>query len=251
MCNIHYEELLPTLLSGQPLIDNLSNYPEYDESIRSAEQYDRLGALADVYKFYYPFSMSLEIYNKLYLATKLSLQKKNTKIAVEQRNDTYKAMITDRQYHGIIGGADSMSIIGASGIGKTSSIQKALSLMSGGQIIETENPFIKIIPCLQVQCPYDASPKGLLLEILRSVDSVLDTKYYERSRKASDTTDVLIGTVSQVSLNHIGLLVIDEIQNIYGRKSGSSLMAIMLLPSHQETVANLSQRAWPSASACG
>lgn len=228
MCDIHYEKLLPPLVSGQTLIDSLSNYPEYDESIRTAEQYERLGALADIYRVYYPFSMSIEIYNKLYLATVLSLKKKNTKIAIEQRNDTYRSMISDREYHGIIGGADSLSIIGSSGIGKTSAIQKALNLISGGQIIEIEKPFSKIIPCLQVQCPYDASPKGLLLEILRNVDSVLGTKYYERSRKASDTTDVLIGTVSQVSLNHIGLLVIDEIQNVYGRKSGSSLMAMII-----------------------
>ena len=90
--------------------------------------------------------------------------------------------VMHERYHGIIGGADSLSIIGSSGIGKTSAIQKALDLISGGQIIEIEKPFSKIIPCLQVQCPYDASPKGLLLEILRNVDSVLGTKYYERSR---------------------------------------------------------------------
>ena len=109
-------------------------------------------------------------------------------------------------------------------IGKSSAIQQALQLISGGNIIEFDDPYVKIIPCLQVQCPFDASPKGLLLEILRNVDEAIDTKYYERSRKSSDTTDILIGTVSQVALNHIGLLVIDEIQNVYGRKNGTSLI---------------------------
>ena len=228
MSDIQYEKLLPPLLSGQNLIDSIGNYPEYDEDIRNAEQYERLGVLADIYRVYYPFSMSVEIYNKLYLATVLSLKKKNTKIAVQQRNDTYRSMIGDKQYHGIIGGADSLTIVGASGIGKTSAIQTAMNLISGGQIIEVETPYTKIIPCLQVQCPYDASPKGLLLEILRNVDKAIDTKYYERSRKASDTTDVLIGTVSQVALNHIGLLVIDEIQNVWGRKNGTALMSMII-----------------------
>lgn len=228
MSNAAYETLLPPLLSGQSLIDSISNYPDYDEDIRNAEQYERLGDLTDIYRIYYPFPMSVEIYNKLYLATVLSLKKKNTKIAVQQRNDTYRAMIGDRQYHGIIGGADSLSIIGTSGIGKTSAIQTALNLISGGKIIEVENPYAKIIPCLQIQCPYDASPKGLLLETLRNVDTAIGTKYYERSRKTSDTTDVLIGTVSQVALNHVGLLVIDEIQNIYGRKSGTTLMSMII-----------------------
>ncbi len=226
--NDKYEMMIPPMLSGDKLIEALKCLPEYDPSIREADMMKRLSSLTDIYRVYYPFPMSVEIYNKLYISTVLSLKKKNTKTAVKQHNITYKAMVSDRLYHGIIGGADSLSIIGKSGSGKTSSIQRALKLISGGEIIETDNPYCKIIPCLQVQCPYDASPKGLLLEILRNVDAAIDTKYYERSRKRSDTTDILIGTVSQVALNHIGLLVIDEIQNVYGRKNGTSLMAMII-----------------------
>lgn len=222
------EKMLQPLLSGKELIGSLKCFPEYDPAIREAGTIERLEALSDIYRIYYPFPMAVEIYNKLYMATVLSLKKKNTKLAVQQHNLTYKAMIGDRHYHGIIGGADSLSIIGRSGIGKSSAIQQALQLISGGKIIENDNPYCRIIPCLQVQCPFDASPKGLLLEILRNVDKAIDTRYYESSRKASDTTDVLIGTVSQVALNHIGLLVIDEIQNVYGRKNGTSLMAMII-----------------------
>lgn len=228
MTDINYEKLLPPLISGDALIRAVSYYPDYDKKIIDAEPYERLERLTDIYRLYYPFPMAIEIYSKLYLATVYSLKKKNTKLAVQQRNMTYRSMTGDKQYKGIIGGMDSLTIIGLSGIGKSSAVQTALSLISGGLIIEADNPYIKIIPCLQVQCPYDASPKGLLLEILRSVDEAIDTKYHERSRKASDTTDVLIGTVSQVCLNHVGLLVIDEIQNVSGRKSGSSLMSMII-----------------------
>ena len=79
MCDIHYEKLLPPLMSGQTLIDRISNYPDYDQNIRNAEQYERLDGLADIYRVYYPFPMSVEIYSKLYLSTTLSLKKKNTK----------------------------------------------------------------------------------------------------------------------------------------------------------------------------
>lgn len=81
MSDIAYEKLLPPLMSGQTLIDRISNYPDYDESIRNAEQYERLDGLADIYRVYYPFPMSVEIYSKLYLSTTLSLKKKNTKLA--------------------------------------------------------------------------------------------------------------------------------------------------------------------------
>ena len=227
MSDIRFEKLLPPLLSGQTLIEKIASYPSYDERIRNAQQHVRLEALTDLYRFYYPFPMVIEIYNKLYLATSLALKKKNTKLVLKQRNDTYRAMMGDRQYHGIIGGADSFTVIGKSGTGKTSAIMAAINLITDQKVIEVENPFQKIIPCIKVECPFDASAKGLILEILRSVDEIIGTEYYERSRKTSDTTDILIGTISQVALNHIGLLVIDEIQNVWGRKNGTTLISMI------------------------
>lgn len=228
MSEIHYEKLLPPLLSGRELIDRIGCYPHYDEQIRDNDQNVRLEALTDIYRLYYPFPITVEIYNKLYLATSLSLKKKNTKLAIRQRNETYKAMIGNKEYHGIIGGADSLTVIGKSGTGKTSAIMTAINMISCQKVIETENPYSRIIPALKVECPFDASSKGLLLEIMRSVDEVLGTNYFESSRKTSDTTDILIGAVSQIALNHIGLLVIDEIQNVWGRKNGILLMSMII-----------------------
>ncbi|MDQ9822301.1 hypothetical protein RFZ44_02805, partial [Acinetobacter sp. 163] len=64
--------------------------------------------------------------------------------------------------------------------------------------------------------------KGLLLEILRKVDEVLETHYYSNALRARATTDMLIGSVSQVALNHIGMLIVDEIQNVVNSKNGKS-----------------------------
>jgi len=41
------------------------------------------------------------------------------------------------------------------------------------------------------------------------------------------TTDMLIGSVSQVALNHIGLLIVDEIQNVVNSKNGKSLVGAL------------------------
>ena len=127
----------------------------------------------------------------------------------------------NQQYDGIIGGSDSFTIIGASGIGKSSAISRALNLIDANHMIEIEQPYTKILPCLTVQCPFDSSVKGLLLEILRKVDEQLGTDYAQIKRF---TTDMLIGAVSQVCLNHIGLLVVDEIQNVVNSKNGKNLI---------------------------
>lgn len=214
---------LPSMKSGNELIAALSVFPEYDDSIRFENQAVRLVALSDLYKIYVPSQMSMEIYSKLYLALLRSIQKKQTKLAVQQQYENHKA-VKGQEYTGIIGGSDSFTIIGTSGIGKSSAISRAISLITEYRVIETQNPYAKIIPCVTVQCPFDSSVKGLLLEILRKVDELLDSKYYEAALRARATTDMLIGSVSQVALNHIGLLVVDEIQNVVNSKNGKSLI---------------------------
>jgi hypothetical protein len=132
-----------------------------------------------------------------------------------------------KTYNGIINGADSFTIIGASGIGKSSSITRAIQLLTSEEIIEIRKPYSKIIPCLLVQTPFDASIKSLLLEILRVVDEKLGSKYYSNALRVKSTTDMLIGSVSQVALNHIGLLVVDEIQHIVNHKNGKTLIGCL------------------------
>ena len=224
---IDFTTKLPEMKSGNELISALSITPEYDETICQKNQAVRLMALSDLYQIYIPSQMSLEIYSKLYLALLRSMQKKGTQMAIKQRYENYKA-IQQQSYSGILGGSDSFTIIGTSGIGKTSAISRAISLITENRIIETDKPYTKIIPCLIVQCPFDSSVKGLLLEILRKVDEELGTDHYIHAVKSrASTTDMLIGAVSSIALNNIGMLVVDEIQNVANSKNGKSLIGAL------------------------
>lgn len=206
-------EKLPEMLSGQELLQTMQILPPYDREIcTGGTPTQRLMQLNDVYAIYIPSQMSMEIYSKLYLSILRSLQKKGTKLAVQQLNRNASQMQEaarsrgEQQYSGIMGGADCFTIIGMSGIGKSTAIARALQLIGAERVIQLEKPYTKIIPCLTVQCPFDSSVKGLMLEILKTVDEKLDTTYYKTALRARATTDMLIGSVSQVCLNHIGLL---------------------------------------------
>lgn len=224
---IDFTTKLPEMKSGNELISALSIIPEYDETICQQNQAVRLMALSDLYQIYIPSQMSLEIYSKLYLALLRSMQKKGTQMAIKQRYENYKA-IQQQSYSGILGGSDSFTIIGTSGIGKSSAISRAISLITENRIIETDKPYTKIIPCLIVQCPFDSSVKGMLLEILRKVDEELETDHYIHAVKSrASTTDMLIGAVSSIALNNIGMLVVDEIQNVVNSKNGKSLIGAL------------------------
>lgn len=218
--------LIPEMKTGEELEQELFVLPEYSEDMREEKEAVRLMRLEDIYNIYLPSDMTKEIYSKLYLTMLRSLKKKNSRLAVMQQNENHKRIL-GKDSTGIIGGSDSFLITGNSGIGKSSAVMKSILLASENRVIEIDSPYQKIIPCLIVQCPFDCSVKGLLLEILRKVDEVLETTYYMQAVKISATIDSLIGSISQVALNHIGLLIVDEIQNVVKHKGGVNLVAML------------------------
>lgn len=217
---------LKELKTGEELIKTLEVIPEYDENICNDSASVRLLELENIYNIYFPSDMSCEIYNKLYMAVMRSLMKKDTKIAIKQGYENHKQK-TIKVGNGLIGGSDSFTIIGVSGIGKSASIQRAIDAITENKVILQEEPYRKIIPCLVVQCPFDCSVKGFLLEILRLVDEELGTTYHNGFVKNKGTVDVLIGAISQVCLNHVGLLIVDEIQNVVNNRRGYNLVAML------------------------
>ena len=202
------EEFTPKLLLGSELKQALQILPKYDSKIRNAQASERLIALTQFYDIFYPSKMACEIYSKLYFAYLNAIKKKGSKQPKTSR--------------GILGESDTFSIIGSSGIGKSTAIARAISIISQDDIVNINNS--KVIPFLVVQTPSDASIKGLLLEILRLVDEQLGTRYHNDAIRSRATLDMLVSLSSKVFFNHIGVLVLDEIQNLVSAKNGQNLV---------------------------
>lgn len=217
---------MPKMLMGKELEEAMLSLPPYDPQICNADASTRIMALSDIADIYIPSQMSYEIYSKIYLAMLHSLKKKHTIGAVRQGNQNHRR-IQGLNYNSVLGGSDSFSVIGPSGIGKSTTLAKSIALSGGERIITTNNPYAQIIPCVNVQCPHDCSVKGLLLAILSQVDATIGTNYEQLAVKNRASIDNLIGTVSQVALNNILLVVIDECQNICRNKNGVNLIASM------------------------
>ena len=225
-------EKIEPMLVGKELKERMLVVPDYEESIRKESVSTRLLELNKINSFYLPSDMSVEIYTKIYLAMVRSLQKKESKLAIQQRNINGKNMRVcangiEPSFGGIIGGSDSFSIIGCSGIGKTSAIEKAIQLMGGGNVIEMEQPFGKIISIISVQCPFDCSAKSMLLAILQKVDMALGTNYYKNTVRAKANINTMLISTAQILLNHVGVLCIDEIQNLIKHRAGMQLVSML------------------------
>lgn len=216
---------VPKMLTGSELDEALKIVPEYDSAIIKATEAERLIALQDLYGVYIPTEMSREIYAKLYLALFRSMSKKRSLAAVRQFSENQNR-VRGKEFTSIIGGSDSFTIIGDSGIGKSATVSRVIDLISKQCVIDLPNG-MRIIPCVQVQTPADCSVKGLLFEVLRRVDEILDTRYHYNAARVGSTTDMLIGSVSTVALNHIGLLIVDEIQNVVNNKNGQVVVGML------------------------
>lgn len=219
-------EKIPPMLIGAELEEKMKCLPDYDPEICNADAATRLMQLNKLSEIYIPSQMSYEIYSKIYFSMLHSLGKKQTVEAVRQGNENHKK-IQGLGHNSILGGSDSFSIIGKSGIGKSTAIAKAIEISGGMEVITLQKPYMNIIPFVNIQCPHDCSIKGLLLSILGQVDMTIGTNYRDAAIKAKASVDVLIGMVSQVALNHILLIIVDECQNICRNKNGVNLVSAM------------------------
>lgn len=206
---------IPKMLVGEELKKALTFLPEYNDDIRNAGADIRLQKLSDIYQIYIPTSMSVEIYSKLYLAMVRNL---NKKCNIENIKSSYVG----------INNGENFSIISASGLGKTSSIDKTLILSGGNKVLDFENSHYssKIIPMISCQCPHDCSIKQMLLSILQQTDFSIGSNYYEKAVKSKASVDILIGTVAhKVASHHTAVIIIDEMQNVLNNVvNGQKLM---------------------------
>jgi hypothetical protein len=125
--------------------------------------------------------------------------------------------------------ASSYSVIGVSGIGKSTAIEKILMMYP--QVIyhsEYDNkPFTRTqIVWLKMDCPYDGSLKTLCRGFFSAIDNVLGTtSYFQKYGNPKNSTALMMVHMAYVSALHsIGVIIIDEIQHLLASKIDSEEM---------------------------
>ena len=114
--------------------------------------------------------------------------------------------------------AESGSILGVAGVGKSSTVRRCLSLIPQCVTHSEYNgkPFYKKqILHLFVECPSDCSVKTLAYSIIAAVDRAIGSEYFRFAAKQSRlSASALVTQVKIICLNHaVGVIVVDEIQN--------------------------------------
>ena len=128
-------KIMPEILMGNDLNQALQVKPAFDPWIRNAPAARRLLALQDIYSVFVPNAMSREIYTRVYLSLMHGLKKKLSINAVRQSNENFKR-IHGQEYSSIMGGVESFTVLGESGIGKS---EAALELVRRGHRLITDD----------------------------------------------------------------------------------------------------------------
>ena len=214
-----YLEAIPKLLGWDEFFANLRSLPPIPYDLERMSASDRRMQLAALTGFFYPMKYMYVIYDMLHRAITTTYSTKTTLDSIRQINALHQGSPTGNFQHRIYSiSADSSSILGVPGIGKTSTVKRCLDLLP--QVIEhTEyngKPFYtKQISHLMVECPSDCSVKALVFNIAMAIDRAIGSEYFDRMAKIrSMSASVLANQIKIICMNHhVGLIVIDEIQN--------------------------------------
>lgn len=207
-------EALPPILSPEEAYEKLSYYPPYDLQEANLPTHIRYHAIPRINKFFQPVMQHLD------LEQRFSRLLRHGYVSRNPREADYNRALNGSQ--DIRSTASSMTLMGFSGIGKTTAIERVLSLYP--QVILHEHPLnLMQVVWLKLNCPHDGSLKSLCLDFFLKMDTLLGTNYYEKFGNRRNSISSMVTQMGKIARLHcIGAIIIDEIQHLLATRDNNS-----------------------------
>ncbi|MDC3424317.1 ATP-binding protein [Aquibacillus sp. 3ASR75-11] len=220
-------EALPPIRSLEEAFEELSYYPDYDEKERMLASHLRYHAIPRLQRFFQPVMQHLDLEQRFSRLLRYGYVGRNplSPEFTKQLNAAHQVMKGQTVPYDIRSTASSFTLMGFSGIGKTTAIERILSLYP--QLIIHKHPVnLTQIVWLKLNCPHDGSLKSLCMDFYLKIDRLLGTNYYNRFGGRRNSISSMVTRMGQIARLHcIGALIIDEIQHLLTAKdSGSEKM---------------------------
>jgi len=193
--------------------------PSYDDGVRQADATARKDYLSILPRVFVTLPRHMRVEEAVMDAIRNSYTYRNpTKpgYMLDQVENAESIDFEAQDYDEPMVGAS--SLIGPAGTGKTRILKRCL-VRGCPQLIEHgvyngKTLALKQIAWIYVSCAHDGSVKSLCEDIARVMDTILGTDYEWRVRREKTEHDKQVELARAFALHAVGLLVIDEFQNI-------------------------------------
>jgi len=216
-------EAMPPIWSSAEVIDMLSHNGGYHEGERQLDAQYRLHCVHRLFRYFQPLEQHIDIEQRFSRCIRQGYLHRNplSKEYATALAQGYNSLVEGKAVSNLSAfrpTAAGFTIIGMSGVGKTSAVSNILALYP--QVIEhikykNFTIVLKQVVWLKIDCPHDGSVKGLCMEFFEAIDRAIGTNYFEPHGKRSNTIDIMMIRMAQIARLHcLGVLVIDEIQHL-------------------------------------
>lgn len=223
-------EAIPSILSTEEAIEKMAIYAEYNPKERMLDKHYRIHLVQRLFQCFQPLWIHLDLESRISRVIRQGYLARNPfrsgyAQGLQEGHRNIKGLQSELSNNSVFRTtAAGFTIIGVSGMGKTTAINRILSLYP--QVIVHKdykgiNFSMYQLVWLKLDCPFDSSLRGLALEFFRKVDDLLGTEYHKKFGLGRKTINDMLVIMSQIARNTgLGVLVIDEIQHLSKAKSG-------------------------------
>ncbi|MBL8203479.1 MAG: ATP-binding protein [Blastocatellia bacterium] len=233
-------EALPPILSKDEFVKKVSSYPTFDETEKLLPAEIRMHCVYRLTRYFQPLDRHIILEQKLtqlirqgYIARnpldpKFALRLRQIGEVLSQaiqRKELPINEIVDVQ-----SSANSYTLIGISGLGKTTAVERILRLypqvILHGEYKGIPLNFYQVV-WVKVECPHAGSLKDICGDFFKEIDDLLGTPYYKKFGDPRITEYVMLAHMCLIAIRHgVGAIVIDELQNLSLAKSGGAEAAM-------------------------
>lgn len=232
------EALPPILETEEQVVDAFYSLPRVRDEERGLPPLLRTHVIKRVKGFIQPLPIHIKMESKISVLIRQSYlsrnplgieYKKRMKLLHQLKEENeINADEVANYYSGFTSTAECMFINGVSGMGKTTAARRILQMYPqiirhseyGGQLFTRTQ-----IVWLKVDCPYDGSFTTLCRNIFQEIDRLTGSRWNEKYGYLTRSTSTMVMHLTTLLANYdVGLIVIDEIQNLYNAKGDPTEM---------------------------
>ncbi|MBB6215102.1 hypothetical protein HNQ80_001191 [Anaerosolibacter carboniphilus] len=223
-------EALPPIFSQDEVVEKIAIYPPYNDKERELDKQYKVHIVQRLFQVFQPLMIHLDLESRISRIIRQGYLARNPfdpkYISTFQEGyDAIQNMNYDLNNNEFFRSTGlGLSIVGISGIGKTTAINRIITMYP--QIIvhskykETKFSMYQLT-WLKIDCPHDGSLKGLCVDFFLKIDSLLGTDYYKKFGQSRLSVNTMLPVMAQIAKNcGLGVLIIDEIQHLNGARSG-------------------------------